>query len=79
MTRTMDPRTNKGNAYKVRQTRMESGRKEDRTTRKGSDSVGKDRKRVPRGFPLHHPTSRNWRPRLFAKAPDGLGSARGTP
>ncbi len=49
MTRTMDPRTNKRNAYKVRQTRMESGRKEDGTTGKGSGSVGKDRKRVPAG------------------------------
>ncbi len=31
---------------------MESGRKEDGTTGKGSDSVGKDRKRVPAGVPL---------------------------
>ncbi len=31
---------------------MESGRKEDGTTGKGSDSIGKDRKRVPAGVPL---------------------------
>ncbi len=34
---------------------MESGRKEDGTTGKGSDSVGKDRKRVPAGVPLTSP------------------------
>ncbi len=48
----MDPRTNKGNAYKARRTRTESGREKDGTTGKGSDSVGKDRKRVPAGVPL---------------------------
>ncbi len=36
---------------------MESGRKEDGTTGKGSDSVGKDRKRVPAGVPLTRPES----------------------
>ncbi len=45
---------------------------------RGSDSVGKDRKRVPGGgSPYITPPSRNWRPQLFAKAPDGPGSARG--
>ncbi len=48
-------------------------------TGKGSDSIGKDRKRVPAGDPLtSRPPSRNWCPRQFAKAPDGPGSARGT-